>query len=160
MSWTVEAPTSGPLPADLIGLATAVQAASPEYLPEVAAGRDSIELWLARKTLTSHCSVRSAGELVGFAGIRLNYWASRPLELCRLLVHPSWRRRGIGGALLLALTEDPSQVWASSVEESEGHELMAAAGWTEAGACSFSDDPRRGVVLVPPPGERKSPCRG
>lgn len=140
-------------------LFAAVMAADPDYAPAVTCGDLSLGDWFARKRLDVALLAYDGDRLVGHVGLRHNHNlpggertpASRPIEMCRLAVHPDVQRHGVASVLVRTLhRRHGDTLWATCHTGYGSHRLLTGLGWIEHASVSWDDDPRSGSCLLAP----------
>lgn len=143
----------------VLGLFTTVTAHDPAYAPTVTSGKDTVASWFDRKGKDWACLALSGGQVVGHVAVRryrklpdgTPVPAGRDWEMCRLAVHPAFRRTGIARLLVTtAMARYGATLWATCTADRVSHALMAQIGWTDHAAVGWDDDPLPGVCLFAP----------
>lgn len=153
---TLHAPGAGPLTLvssvralPLSRLAGAVIDERPEYAPQVADGTVHLQEWLwAKEPAWRRALLATDGEMVAHVGVRTTREVS-DLELCRLMVHPDWQRRGLASHLVgLAVAQFGTRLRVLVGPGTPSHLMFLHHGWDEAGTAVEPGEPGECLLLA------------
>lgn len=143
----------------VLSLFGAVTAADPDYAPVVTSGEMTLADWFTRKPADGAILAYEGDLLVGHVAVRHNHVLpggartahARPLEMCRLAVHPDAQRQGVASVLVRAVhRRHGDSLWATCHAGYGSHRLLTGLGWVDQTAVAWADDPRAGVCLYAP----------
>lgn len=141
----------------LVRLAADVIAARPRTVPTVPAGVAGAAEWMSSKRFIWSRIALVDGQVVGHVGVRDNTSTPDGLgaptghdrELCRLMVHPRYRRQGIGALLVDAAVGTHGQrLWATVPSDRSGHRLLAGRDWSRVRRTWLPEEGAPGFVLA------------
>ena len=121
-----------------------------EHIAEIQAASPEASQWKPADYLHYETSVAAAGaEIFGFVSYRTV--APSEHELLNIAVSPSWRRQGIGRALIEKVRDASPGTWFLEVRESNraSRHLFATLGFTEIGLRKeyYSNPFESGIVM-------------
>lgn len=150
---------------EVIGLVRDVMVADPGWVEDVDPGDvGAVRRWFDVKCLDGGwVALDGGGSVVGFLGVRFGLadvasclddgvGAGDWVELCRAMVSPGWRRRGVLRELVGVARSAVGgrRLWLTCVADSDAHMAWSALGFRDVGSVVFAPgvDSRLGMLCV------------
>ena len=145
---------------DAAGILLSHLEVEPDFVRTAPHTSDGVTEWIRRKRFEAFWFAEMDDRRVGMIGLSNHLYQemdeSQPedVEICRLIVTPEMRGKGIGKKLFqvaLASCEGRSP-WLTVLVGSDADKMYRCWGWVELGRVPIQDDPMDRIVALKPPG--------